>query len=123
MEKMPILEFDSALSRSRVLPKSVKVSTRLWNALKDANLITRQHDPALAISDPGFTLPFYRGIYLVIDPDIEQVGQNFVLPSAKRADEAPGMSKPLEAKHKLAPEDTVPIEKGYRSESRWLGRS
>jgi hypothetical protein len=120
---MPILELDSALSRSRVLPKGIKVSTRLWNALKSANLITRQHDPALDISDPEFTLPFYRGIYLVVDPDIEQVGHNFVLPSAIRADEAPRISKFLVAKHKLAPEDALPIEKGYRSESRWLGRS
>ena len=120
---MPILELDSALSRSRVLPKGIKVSTRLWNALKSANLITRQHDPALVVSDPDFTLPFYRGIYLVVDPDIEQVGRNFILPSSIRADEPPGTSKPVDVKHKLAPEDALPIEKGYRSESRWLGRS
>lgn len=77
---MPINEFQLAVSAAKVQPKGVKVSLKLWKALKDAGLIQMRGVGAWGVFDLGFEMPFYQDTCLIYDPELELAGKNFQLP-------------------------------------------
>ena len=114
---MPILELESALSNSRLKPKGIKVGRKLWDALRAANLISMSESSDWKMLDPGFMLPFYKGIYLVLDPELEHAGIGFWIPAGDAGAVVASHKKPLQSPTQ---NHTKPL---LRTTSRWLGRS
>ena len=122
---MPILELESALTNSGVKPKGIKVGRKLWDALRTANLIHMSDASDWKMIDPGFKLPFYKGIYLVLDPELEHASIGFWIPSGDKGGVVAAHPKPeamlQKIKKALPPQNqTKPL---LRTTSRWLGRS
>ncbi len=121
---MPIFELESALSSSRSKPKGIKVSTKLWVALKAANLVEMMEVPEWDVFAPGMKLPFYKRIYLVVDPELEAVGNNFLIPPNVTTAAQTPTAKPLDAIAQNDSKSKARLEKylAWR-DNRWLGRS
>lgn len=118
---MLVTELNSALSALTTLPKGIKVSIELWNALRDAQLIEMAHPLELSFSGPDFKFPFYRGIYIAVDPDRDSGLTHFSIPSTS--------SKTLAHNagacnvQSYAPGTPQSTAEWPRSKPRWLGRS
>lgn len=65
-------------------PKAIKISLSLWKELKNLGLIENKDVAAFGIFELGYKLPFYKDSILLIDLEMDGIGEDFLFPPQSR---------------------------------------